>query len=138
MKNARTCLLPIGIFAALLCVLLFFSGAIQSVLLPVSGAALGVVILLLLICRGVERKWARERQERMDDVFSENAALRTRLIDRIAIPCALIEPGGTIVWRNETLQKVYEGRDIRQIQPSFDFSAPLVAAPWSSPAACIR
>ncbi len=26
MKNAKTCLLPIGIFAALLCVLLFFSG----------------------------------------------------------------------------------------------------------------
>ncbi|HQQ40991.1 MAG TPA: hypothetical protein PLR57_05720, partial [Clostridia bacterium] len=129
MKNAKTCLLPIGIFAALLCVLLFFSGAIQSVLLPISGMALGVVILLLVICRGVELNWARERQKQMDDVFSENASLRTELIDRVAIPCALIESSGKIVWRNEMLKKLYEDADIRLIQPNFDFSAPLVAAP---------
>ena len=129
MKNAKTCLLPIGVFSALLCVLLFFSGEFQSVLLPVSGAALGIVILLLVICRGMERKWARVRQQRMDDVFTENTQLRSNLIDRIAIPCALIESSGTIVWRNETLKKIYEGDTIRAIQPSFDFSAPLVAAP---------
>jgi hypothetical protein len=65
----------------------------------------------------------------MDDVFSENASLRTELIDRVAIPCALIESSGKIVWRNEILKKLYEDADIRLIQPNFDFAAPLVAAP---------
>lgn len=129
MKNMRTCFWPAAVLAAALCALLLFSGRFAAVRVPLACGAAGVSALVLLACGGVERRREEKRLRLMDDVFAENARVRNELIDQVSIPCALIEQSGRIVWRNESLKKVFEGRDVRAIQPNFDLRAPLLAAP---------
>ncbi len=129
MKKARTCLLPITVLLVLLCFALYFSDLFVQYRLAVALVALGISAVMLLICRAVEKKWALERQDIMDDVFTENNSIAARLINLVAIPCVLVEAGGRIVWRNETLKKVFDELDVKLVQPNFDINAPLVATP---------
>ncbi len=129
MKKTRTCLLPIAVLLVLLCFALFLSGLFTQYRLIVALTALGVSIIMLLVCRAVEKRWALEQQDIMDDVFTENNSIAARLINQVAIPCVLIEEGGRIVWRNESLKKVFDELDVKLVQPNFDINAPLVATP---------
>ena len=129
MKKIKTCLIPAAVLSAALCALVLFSARFSAYRVPVACGAAGVSILVLFACRGVERSREIKRRQQMDDVFAENTGLRSSLIDRVAIPCALVEESGRIVWENESLKKVYDGRDVKQVQPNFSFHAPLVAAP---------
>jgi c-di-AMP phosphodiesterase-like protein len=129
MKKTRTCLLPIAVLMLLLCLALLFSGLFAQYRLLAAIVALGVSAVMLLICRSIEKKWSLEQQDIMDDVFTENNSIAARLINQVSIPCVLVEEGGRIVWRNESLKKVYDGLDVKLVQPNFDINAPLVAAP---------
>ena len=129
MKKARTCLLPIAVLLTLLCAALFFSGSFSQYRLIAAIVAFGVSVVMLLVCRAVEKKWALEQQNIMDDVFTENNTIAARLINQVSIPCVLVEEGGRIVWRNESLKKVFDELDVKLVQPNFDISAPLVAMP---------
>ena len=129
MKQTKTCLVPIAVLLALLCGAIAFSNLFSQNRLLAGGIALGVSVLLLLICRAVELRWAREQKRRNDDIFSENSELTRRLVNQISIPCALVESGGRIVWRNESMKKIYDEPDVCRVQPGFRFDAPLVALP---------
>ena len=129
MKKTKTILLPLGILLGVLCVMIYVSGWFQAYRLNVALIALGVSLIVLFVSMMMERKLARQTQQRMDDVFAENSEISSKLVDQVAIPCALIERDGTIAWRNESMQKIYSELDICRVQPHFDFSAPLVAAP---------
>lgn len=128
MKRVKSCLIPIAILALLLNAEIAFSNLLPNRLVA-GGVSLGVSALLLLVCRAVELRWAKKQKLQNDDIFSENTELSKLLVNQVAIPCALVEDGGTIVWRNESMKKIYDEADVCRVQPNFDFSAPLVAAP---------
>jgi len=129
MKKTKTILLPLGILLGVLCVMIYVSGWYQPYRLKIALIALGVSLIVLFASMMMERKRARQTQQRMDDVFAENSEISSKLVDQVAIPCALIERDGTVAWRNESMQKIYSEPDICRVQPHFDFSAPLVAVP---------
>lgn len=129
MKKAKTCLSAVAVLMGLLCLAVYFSGLFQKYRLAVAIVAIAVSAVLLLVCRAVEMKWAAERQRVMDDVFAENISIAARLINQVSIPCLLVEAGGRVVWRNESLKKLFEELDIKIVQPHFDITAPLVATP---------
>ncbi|MCE5187932.1 MAG: DHH family phosphoesterase [Eubacteriales bacterium] len=129
MKQRKTCLVPIAVLLLLLCAAIAFSDLLRPNQLTAGGLALGVSALMLLVCRAIERRWAKIQQQQNDDIFSENAELSKRLVNQIAVPCALVESGGRIVWRNESMKKIYDEPNVCRVQPNFDFAAPLVAMP---------
>ena len=129
MKRTKTCLVPLAALLLLLCAEIAFSNRLLPDPLLAGGVSLGVSILLLLICRIVELRWAKAQKRRNDDIFSENSEIAKRLVNQVAVPCALIESGGQIAWRNESMKKIYAEPDICRVQPNFDFFAPLVAVP---------
>lgn len=127
MKQTKTCLVPVAVLLVLLCAAIAFSNLFQQERLLAGAIALGVSVFLLLICRAVELRWAKARKRQNDNIFSENSELAKHLVNQVAVPCALVEQGGTIVWRNESMKKIYDEPDVCRVQPNFNFEAPLVA-----------
>ncbi len=127
MKQSKTSLIPIAILLLLLCGAILLSNLFQPYRLIAAGVAAGCCLLMLLICFAVEKRRANALKRRMDDVFSENSEIAKRLVNMVAVPCALIESGGKIAWRNESMKKIYDEPDICRVLPSFDFAFPLVA-----------
>lgn len=129
MKKTKTILLPLGVLLGVLCIALYASGWFQSYRLTATLIALGISLIVFTTTLVMERKRLHHAQRRMDDVFSENSEIASKLVNQVAIPCALIENDGKIAWRNDTMQKIFTEPDLCGVQPHFDFSAPLVATP---------
>ena len=129
MKKTKTILLPLGVLLCVLCVGWLTSDWFQAYRLIASAVAFGISLIVFFVSLYLERKEHKETQKRMDDVFSENSEIAAWLVNQVSIPCALIEQSGTIVWRNESMQKIFAEPDICRVQPHFDFFAPLVAMP---------
>ena len=129
MKKAKTILLPLGVLLFVFCCAILLSNLYQSWRLIATCCALGVSLIVFFTSLIIEQKHQKAMQKRMDDVFSENSEIASRLVHQVSIPCALIEGDGKIAWRNESMQKIFAEPDICSIQPHFDFSAPLVAIP---------
>ncbi len=129
MKHVKTILIPLGVLLLLLCLAILFSGLYQSYRLTMAVIALGASLIVFLVSYGLEHKNAKALQNQMDDIFAENSEITSNLVNQVSIPCALVESDGTIVWRNESMKKIYTEPDIIGVQPHFDFSAPLVAIP---------
>lgn len=127
MKKTKTVLLPLGILICLLSLAVFTSGWYIAYRFTVAAIALGTSVLVFFVSLMLERRRAAAMQKRMDDVFRENSEISSRLVNQVSIPCALIDRDGNIVWRNESMQKIFDEPDILREQPHFDFSAPLVA-----------
>ena len=107
MKQAKTDLIPLGIFSGVLCLAILFSGVFQPYRLIIAAVAFGALLIVFLISFALEQKRAREAQKRMDDVFSENSGIASKLVNSVGIPCALVENNGTIAWRNEAMAKIF-------------------------------
>jgi c-di-AMP phosphodiesterase-like protein len=137
-EESKNMLSAVAVLMGLLCLAVYFSGLFQKYRLAVAIVAIAVSAVLLLVCRAVEMKWAAERQRVMDDVFAENISIAARLINQVSIPCLLVEAGGRVVWRNESLRKLFEELDIKIVQPHFDITAPWWRRRWSMPATPIR
>ena len=73
MKKTKTILLPLGILLGVLCVMIYVSGWYQPYRLKIALLALGVSLIVLFASMMMERKRARQTQQRMDDVFAENS-----------------------------------------------------------------
>ena len=129
MKKTKTILLPLGVLLCVLCAAVFASSWYQAYRLIASAVALGLSLVVFLVSLLLERRRQKAMQKRMDDVFSENSEVASRLVNQVSIPCALIESDGNIVWRNESMQKIFSEPDICRAQPHFDFTAPLIAVP---------
>ena len=129
MKKTKTILLPLGILLCVLCAGVLASAWYQAYRLVAGAVAFGLSLIVFLITLLLEHRQKRAMQKRMDDVFSENSEIASRLVNLVSIPCALIEADGTIAWRNESMQKIFAEPEITRVQPHYDFSAPLVAAP---------
>ena len=129
MKKTKTILLPLGVLLCVLCAMIFASGWYQPYRMIATWVALGASLIVFFASLLLERDRAKKAQRLMDDVFSENSDIAAKLVDQVAIPCALIEQDGKIAWRNESMQKIFAEPDICRAQPHFDFSTPLVAIP---------
>ena len=129
MKKTKTILLPLGVLLCVLCAAVFASAWYQAYRLIAAAIAFGLSLIVFLISLLLEHRRQKEMKKRMDDVFSENSEIASRLVNLVSIPCALIESDGKIAWRNESMQKIFAEPDICRAQPHFDFSAPLVAVP---------
>ena len=129
MKKTKTILVPLGVLLCVLCFAILLSNLYQPWRLIVTYCALGASLIVLAVSLLIERSQRKAMQKRMDDVFSENSEIASRLVHQVSIPCALIESDGKIAWRNDSMQKIFIEPDICSAQPHFDFSAPLVAIP---------
>ncbi len=129
MKKSTTILLPLGVLLCVLCGAIFFSGWFQAYRFLALCIAFGLSLIIFFITLYLEWRQKKTLQKRMDDVFSENSQVVARLVNQVSIPCALVERDGKIVWRNETMEKIFAEPDVCRVLPHFDFDAPLVAVP---------
>lgn len=129
MKREGSCLTPVAVTTTLTCLAILFSGYFVGARPLVAGIAFGASMIVLLICRVRERRRERERLRLMDAVFTENTSIAAKLINRVSVPCALIDASGRIVWRNESFRAICAETNIHRIQPQFSGTAPLVAMP---------
>ena len=72
------------------------------------GAAAFIMVVMLLMLLGV----ARRQQQFMDAVFADNATAASKLIRRVDIPVLLMDLNGKIVWRNDAMANVFEGKSV--------------------------
>lgn len=86
------------------------------------GAAGFVTLVVLLLLLGVSRR----QQKLMDTVFADNGTAAAELIRQVDIPSLLLDMSGKIVWRNDALAAVFEGKNVEEVLPSFKPSKPTV------------
>ena len=86
------------------------------------GATGVITIIMLLLLLGV----ARRQQQLMDTVFADNASAASRLIRKVDIPALLMDMNGKIVWRNDALAAVFEGKNVLELLPNFKPTQPTV------------
>ena len=120
MKMYRVPLLVLlGLGLALSGLVYYYTPVMGYVCLGGSLVITGVTALLLL---GVSRR----QQKTMDAVFGDNEGASADLVRRVDIPLLLMDLTGKIVWRNEALAAVYDGRRIEEVLPNFDPQRPRV------------
>ncbi len=86
------------------------------------GVAVFVTAMVLLLLVGI----ARKQQQLMDTVFADNGTAASELIRRVDIPVLLLDLNGKIVWRNDALSAVFEGKNIQEVLPNFKPAQPTV------------
>ena len=115
-----------GILIFLLFALLALAGTVyyydQKLGYLCLGATGVITIIMLLLLLGV----ARRQQQLMDTVFADNATAASRLIRKVDIPALLMDMNGKIVWRNDALAAVFEGKNVLELLPNFKPTQPTV------------
>ena len=86
------------------------------------GAAGFVTLIVFLLLIGV----ARKQQQLMDTVFADNDTAASELIRKVDIPVLLMDLNGKIVWRNDALAAVFDGKNVLDVLPNFKPSQPTV------------
>ena len=86
------------------------------------GAAGFVTLIVFLLLIGV----ARKQQQLMDTVFADNDTAASELIRKVNIPVLLMELNGKIVWRNDALAAVFDGKNVLDVLPNFKPAQPTV------------
>ena len=86
------------------------------------GAALLITLIVLLLLIGVSRR----QQQLMDSVFADNDSAASDLIRRVDIPVLLLDLKGKIVWRNDALAAVFDGKNVLDVLPNFKPTQPTV------------
>ena len=72
------------------------------------GAAAFVTLIVFLLLIGVSKR----QQQLMDTVFADNDTAASELIRKVDIPVLLMDINGKIVWRNDALQAMFEGKNV--------------------------
>ena len=85
-----------------------------------AGAFVTLAVLLMLI------RVARRQQQLMDTVFADNDSAASELIRRVDIPVLLLDLNGKIVWRNDALSAVFDGKNVLDVLPDFKPTRPTV------------
>ena len=86
------------------------------------GAAGFVTLIVFLLLIGV----ARRQQQLMDTVFADNDTAASELIRKVDIPVLLMDLNGKIVWRNDALAAVFDGKNVLDVLPNFKPAQPTV------------
>ena len=86
------------------------------------GTAVFVTVSVALMLIGV----ARREQELMDTVFADNGSAASELIRKVNIPTLILDMNGRIVWRNDALGAVFEGKNVLEVLPNFNPAQPTV------------
>ena len=86
------------------------------------GAAGFVTLIVFLLLIGV----ARKQQQLMDTVFADNDTAASELIRKVDIPVLLMDLNGKIVWRNDALAAVFDGKNVLDVLPNFKPAQPTV------------
>ena len=86
------------------------------------GAAALVTLIVLLLLVGV----AKKQQRLMDTVFADNDTAASELIRKVNIPVLLMDLNGKIVWRNDALAAVFDGKNVLDVLPNFKPTQPTV------------
>lgn len=86
------------------------------------GAAAFVTLIVCLLLVGV----ARRQQQLMDTVFADNDTAASELIRKVNIPVLLMDLNGKIVWRNDALAAVFDGKNVLDVLPNFKPTQPTV------------
>lgn len=128
MKRPQLILLPALALSLLLLGFAWFSPWLLPAwrLYVLIGAAVMTAVLFAVLFVLLMRH-TRTQQQLMDGVFSENAGTAARVIREVAVPCLLCDAAGTIVWRNEIMEKLYDGSDLSRILPNYNFEQPQAA-----------
>ncbi len=85
-----------------------------------AGAFILLVALLSLVSA------ARRQQRLMDAVFADNRTAASQLIRKVDIPALLLDLNGKIVWRNDALAAVFDGKNVLEVLPNFKPTQPTV------------
>ena len=86
------------------------------------GAAGFVTLIVFLLLIGV----ARKQQQLMDTVVADNDTAASELIRKVDIPVLLMDLNGKIVWRNDALAAVFDGKNVLDVLPNFKPAQPTV------------
>lgn len=86
------------------------------------GVAVFVTLVMLLLLVRV----ARRQQALMDTVFADNGSAASELVRKVDIPALILDMNGRIVWRNDALAAVFEGKNVLEVLPAFKPAQPTV------------
>ena len=84
------------------------------------GAFIALAVTLMLVAV------ARRQQRLMDAVFADNRTAASELIRKVDIPAMILDLNGKIVWHNDALGAVFEGKNVLEVLPHFNPAQPTV------------
>ena len=101
-------------------VALYFHRTVGYVAVAVSVAIFLAVFIWL-------HTLSKRQDDRMDQVFGDNAAATSRILRSLSVPLLLCDQTGKIVWRNDAFAALYDGIFLKAILPQFAPDKPLGA-----------
>ena len=120
MKRYRGVLIFLGLALLALSGAVYYYDHMLGYLCLAAAAFVTLIVLLLLV--GV----AKRQQQLMDSVFADNNTASSELIRRVNIPALLLDLNGKIVWRNDALAAVFDGKNVLDVLPNFKPAQPTV------------
>ena len=116
-----------GVLIFLLLALLALAGGVWYYYDRTLGyVCLGVGVFITLVAALSLAGVAKRQQKLMDTVFADNDSAASDLIRKVDIPVLLLDLNGKIVWRNDALETVFEGKNVLEVLPNFKPSQPTV------------
>ena len=115
-----------GILIFLFIALLALAGTIWYYDHTLGYICLGAAGFILLVTVLAVISIAKRQQQLMDAVFADNRTAASLLIRKVDIPVLLMDLNGKIVWRNDALAAVFEGKNVLEVLPNFKPTQPTV------------
>ena len=115
-----------GVLIFLAVALLALSGAVWYYDHTLGYVCLGTAVFILVTVLLCLISISRNQQRLMDAVFADNRTAASELIRKVSIPALILDLTGKIVWHNDALGAVFEGKNVLEVLPDFNPSQPTV------------
>ena len=115
-----------GVLIFLAVALLALSGAVWYYDHTLGYVCLGTAVFMLVTVLLCLISISRNQQRLMDAVFADNRTAASELIRKVSIPALILDLTGKIVWHNDALGAVFEGKNVLEVLPDFNPSQPTV------------
>ena len=124
MKKPQWLLLPSGILLVLLSSLLVFGrfGSKEKIMLIcIMG---GICLLLMLLTAFFFSLNQKSSNLKLKNVFQDNRSDLVKLANVLSFPCLLMDQKGTVLWRNDAMDKIFPENSIKSALPKFNLDYP--------------
>lgn len=122
-KKPQIALIPLFLVALITGCLLFLG--VKPFWIGLSAVCLVIIVFAIgLGMLSSYRNWVRDE---VDDIFAQNTSAAAQILDSIDVPALLFDTGGRIIWANEALKEIYDGRDVKRLVPAMDLRFPAQA-----------
>ncbi|MDR1620192.1 MAG: DHH family phosphoesterase [Clostridiales bacterium] len=108
-KPPQRKLIPLIILCAIISGVLAYFLRVAGIVAAVCTLVVSLVSFILL------SDWFKNLKKLQDRIIDQNSSAAGKIITQVNVPCMLYYASGRILWRNQAMEKLYDGIDIKTL-----------------------